>query len=138
MERQAEFQLLVASGGGLKNVTFEAETFEKKHAWVGIFGEHMAYATRNTLATLASADAVAAAEIGRYGVHQVRAGYSGTAPSISRGYLKKESSDAAGGMFKNWKTRYVVLEKGILRYYEEELPEYPCKRRRLLLFTISF
>ena len=38
-------------------------------------------------------------------------------PSVMRGWLKKQSR---GGIIKNWRSRYGVLEKGGIKYFEKQ------------------
>lgn len=46
---------------------------------------------------------------------------SAQAPTVMKGWLKKQSrGERFGGMMmKNWKSRFVVLEYGSLKYYEK-------------------
>jgi hypothetical protein len=41
-------------------------------------------------------------------------------PSLKAGWLKKQSRT---GMIRNWKQRFVVLDAGVMTYYERKLPQ---------------
>lgn len=43
------------------------------------------------------------------------------APTLRKGWLSKQSRQISS-FFKNWKRRYFVLDKGVLRYYENPSP----------------
>jgi hypothetical protein len=42
---------------------------------------------------------------------------------MKKGWLKKQNR--SGGLFKNWKSRFIVMDEGRIYYYEKELPDFP-------------
>ena len=99
LDRVELFQLNAPRGSGSLSLLMEAASHEKKCRWVDILSEHITFANLNNT--------------------------SRACPALMRGWLRKQGGDASSGMFHDWKIRYFVIEKGVVKYYKDDSENYP-------------